>query len=416
MFWDVVAFLAIAAGHAELWVTFVNRMYGLPVPIRVLHRIRGTHDIAIVAFPIIVLATVGPEGPSKFMRGEWQLLPLAWTVVFLASSVGLAGLVFAVLKWQLRTRRRMQFGSQVSVVALPRGSSRLHSAHSASDGQRTEVVSPTTKKLVRLPFNQQFELETTEKHLAPQNWPDDLDGLSILHLSDWHFSPLFSRQFFETATQAASMVRADLIVYTGDLCDDLACLDWLPQTLATLSAPLGCWFILGNHDALIDHSAIRHRMTELGWNDVGGKTTRLDVGPGRIALGGDETPWLNERPDWSDEDRSLPRVLLSHSPDLFPHHAGESVDVILAGHTHGGQIVLPVVGPVYAPSVYGVTYPSGVYSRWSTVMHVSRGLAGMHPLRFGARPEITRLLIRSPNRQMRQRGRSAANETRERQA
>ncbi len=267
---------------------------------------------------------------------------------------------------------------------------------STTSAGRTAVVSPTTTRLTRLPLNQQFQLETTEKQLAPPNWPKELDGLSILHLSDWHFCTTFSRQFYETAARAASMVRADLIAFTGDLCDDLDCLDWLPSSLGELTAPLGEWFILGNHDALIDHSLVRSRFRELGWNDLGGKTVRLDVGPGRMVLGGDETPWLNEVPQWTEQDRVLPRVLLGHTPDRFPHHCAQGVDVILSGHTHGGQIVLPVIGPVYAPSVFGCRYPSGVYSHWTTVMHVSRGLAGMHPIRFGARPEITRLVIRSP--------------------
>jgi predicted MPP superfamily phosphohydrolase len=71
------------------------------------------------------------------------------------------------------------------------------------------------------------------------------------------------------------------------------------------------------------------------------------------------------------------------------------VDIVLAGHTHGGQIILPVVGPVYSPSLSGCRFPSGLYSSGTTVMHVSRGLAGMHPIRFGSRPEITRLVLRS---------------------
>jgi len=399
MFWSLLAFLVICAGHAELWITFVNRMYGLLIPIRWLHRIRATHDVAISAFPIVLYWRMGLAAPLQFFRGEWSGLSLPWIAVFCASTIGFCGLCTGIFTWWQRTRPCVTHGSLVSLVSLPRpsgDSSDGITGPPAAEGNRTEVVSQATKRLVRLPFNQQFQLETTEKQLVPPNWPEELDGLSILHLSDWHLCTTFSRQFYEMAATAASMVRADLIAFTGDLSDDIECLDWLPSTLGSLSAPLGAWFILGNHDALIDHIEIRRRTVAAGWTDLGGKRTTLDVGPASIVIGGDETPWLNTVPKWSDADRQLPRLLLAHTPDRFPHHCGEGVDLMLAGHTHGGQIVLPVIGPVYAPSLFGCRYPSGVYSYWTTVMHVSRGLAGMHPVRFGARPEITRLVIRSP--------------------
>ena len=417
MFWSLLAFLTIAAGHAELWITLVNRMYALPISIRILHRLRATHDVVILAFPVLMYWLVGLQAPLSFFRGEWQALSYLTIAVFLACSAGFLGLVAGVATWWLRTRTCMNQGTRVSLVSLPRSTGEASASKAVAPvepSSRTNVVSDGTRKLVRLPFNQQFQLETTEKQLVPPNWPAELDGLSILHLSDWHLCTTFSRQFYETAATAASMVRADLIAYTGDLSDDMACLDWVPSTLGSLTAPLGNWFILGNHDALIDHRQIRRRMIDAGWNDLGGKRTILDAGPAAVVIGGDETPWLNEPPKWNDADRRLPRLLLAHSPDRFPHHCGEGVDLVLAGHTHGGQIVLPVVGPVYAPSLFGCRYPAGVFSHWTTVMHVSRGLAGVHPIRFGARPEITRLVIRSPkciaSRQSLRRTRSRVNE------
>jgi uncharacterized protein len=396
MVWSLLAFLALSAGHAELWIAFVNRAYGLPIHIKNLHRIRAIHDVAIVAFPVALYWLVGFEGPVAFFSGRWQDLSTTWIAIDLACTAGLAGLLFSIVIWWTRTRRRMRAGTSVSIVELPRGSTPKTDREPRTEGSRTDVVAPATKRLTQVPFNQQFELETTEKQLVPPNWPEELDGLSILHLSDWHLNPTFSREFYETAAKAASMVRADLIAFTGDLCDDIDCLDWLPATLGSLTAPLGNWFILGNHDALIDHAHIRGRMVDAGWNDLGGKITKLDVGPGTIVIGGDETPWLNDVPAWTPEDTALPRLLLAHTPDRLAHHGRLGVDLILAGHTHGGQIVLPIVGPVYSPSLSGCRHPSGIYSSRSTVMHVSRGLAGMHPIRFGSRPEITRLVIRSP--------------------
>ncbi|MCA9227240.1 MAG: hypothetical protein KDA47_16570, partial [Planctomycetales bacterium] len=69
-------------------------------------------------------------------------------------------------------------------------------------------------------------------------------------------------------------------------------------------------------------------------------------------------------------------------------------DLMLAGHTHGGQIRFPWLGPVIAPSLYGAKYASGVFYEAPTLMHVSRGVAGLEPIRLNCRPEISRLVLR----------------------
>jgi predicted MPP superfamily phosphohydrolase len=73
------------------------------------------------------------------------------------------------------------------------------------------------------------------------------------------------------------------------------------------------------------------------------------------------------------------------------------VDLLLAGHTHGGQIRFPIIGPIVAPSWYGSQFASGVFYRQPTLMHVSRGLAGVHPLRYRCQPEIALLELYSTN-------------------
>jgi predicted MPP superfamily phosphohydrolase len=90
------------------------------------------------------------------------------------------------------------------------------------------------------------------------------------------------------------------------------------------------------------------------------------------------------------------RVLLSHSPDQIEWAAAHDFDLLLCGHTHGGQICLPLVGPTVCPSRYGTRFASGVFYQPPTVMHVSRGLSGKLPLRINCRPELTRLILCSP--------------------
>ena len=90
------------------------------------------------------------------------------------------------------------------------------------------------------------------------------------------------------------------------------------------------------------------------------------------------------------------RLLLSHTPDNIGWARRQNIDLMLAGHNHGGQVRLPAIGPVYSPSRFGTRYASGVFWEPPTLMHVSRGLAGRHPLRLNCPPELTRLVLRRP--------------------
>jgi predicted MPP superfamily phosphohydrolase len=70
---------------------------------------------------------------------------------------------------------------------------------------------------------------------------------------------------------------------------------------------------------------------------------------------------------------------------------------MLAGHNHGGQVRLPVIGPVFMPSRYGRHFDMGAFQVGPTLVHVSRGVSGKHPFRFGCRPELTKIVLRSAN-------------------
>lgn len=137
------------------------------------------------------------------------------------------------------------------------------------------------------------------------------------------------------------------------------------------------------------------------------------VPPARLLVAGNERPWFGPLPRVAPppaagiDQRGAPpevphgpvpslRLLLSHSPDQIGWAAAHDFDLLLCGHTHGGQICLPLVGPTVCPSRYGTRFASGVFHQPPTVMHVSRGLSGKLPLRINCRPELTRLILCSP--------------------
>jgi predicted MPP superfamily phosphohydrolase len=119
-----------------------------------------------------------------------------------------------------------------------------------------------------------------------------------------------------------------------------------------------------------------------------------------ILIAGNESPWFPPLPDLSQAPppRSAGgpfRLLLSHSPDQIRWAQHNQFDLMLAGHTHGGQFRLPWLGPFVAPSKYGVRYASGEFYEPPTLMQVSRGLSGLQPLRLNCPPELTKVVLRA---------------------
>jgi predicted MPP superfamily phosphohydrolase len=281
---------------------------------------------------------------------------------------------------------------------LLRGPRALESSHSflydvrQELGRRPAGLGPYAV-LTRVPLNEQFTIQMDEKTLRLPGLPAVWDGLTILHLSDWHFTGTVTREYFERAADLASALPADLACFTGDLIDNIALLDWLPKTLGRVQGTLGSFFILGNHDWYHDVPKIRRSLEELGWRDVGGRCETLAMHGQTLAIAGDETPWMGQHPAFPGD--AAFRLLLSHTPDNIRWAQSRQVDLMLSGHTHGGQVRLPVIGPVYSPSKYGCKYASGTFWEPPTLMHVSRGLSGQHPLRWRCRPEITRVVLKS---------------------
>jgi len=258
----------------------------------------------------------------------------------------------------------------------------------------------TTRMLVALPGNQSLDLEVNEKDIVVPRLPDALNGLSIAHLSDLHFTGGLGREFFDFVVDQANELKPDIVAITGDVIDDAKCLPWIGSVLGRLRGTHGVFCVLGNHDQRIrDTSLLLGTFKDAGVTCLGGRCVEVRVRGRTVLLAGNELPWFRPAPDLSkcqddlQETRSA-RVLLSHSPDQIQWARAHDFDLMLAGHMHGGQIRIPVVGPIVGPSYYGVRYSSGLHYVKPTLLHVSRGVSGVHPLRIHCRPELTKLVLR----------------------
>jgi predicted MPP superfamily phosphohydrolase len=137
-------------------------------------------------------------------------------------------------------------------------------------------------------------------------------------------------------------------------------------------------------------------LQEQGLTCLSGRWLETEWNGAPVLLVGNERPWgeqvaeLDALPSSSASQLPL-KLMLLHTPDQFTWACDLGADLALAGHTHGGQIRFPLLGPIVCPSRYGTRYACGVFRRGRTVMHVTRGIAGKTPLRLNCPPEIALL-------------------------
>jgi predicted MPP superfamily phosphohydrolase len=210
------------------------------------------------------------------------------------------------------------------------------------------------------------------------------------------------KRYFEQVVEHVNDAQPDVIAITGDIVDRNACIDWISTTLGRLRAELGVYFILGNHDRRVDVARLKATLTGCGLVHLGGKTEAIahpDRNGPAIVLAGNELPWQGPAPalprkNTSTEEQDDLRVLLAHTPDQIDWAAEHDIDVMLAGHNHGGQVCLPLIGPILVPSRHGTRYAGGVFARGDTVLHVSRGTSSLSPIRYNCPPEVAILVLR----------------------
>lgn len=231
--------------------------------------------------------------------------------------------------------------------------------------------------------------------------PTELDGLRIAHLSDFHLGvPSPGAAAVARAVDWAAERRPDLIAITGDLLTDPRGEPRLRELVDRLPRPTLA--VLGNHDLAIsrDPQAVRSDLADLAPATLlRGGGTMLELRGRRVWVAGvypDLILYRRSRLDPNALSREADlRILLCHYPRVLDLLEPGRFELVLAGHMHDGQIALPYPGGKLRFAHLSARYPRGVFATASGVMHVSPGLGTTFvPVRFGARPEATELLLR----------------------
>lgn len=230
--------------------------------------------------------------------------------------------------------------------------------------------------------------------------PQAFDGLRLAQLTDVHHGPAVGLEYVEQAVELANGLEPDVIALTGDYISvSSAFTAPCMGALGSLRAPLGVHGVLGNHDHWHDPDVTRDEMACAGIIELTNEGRWIERQGQGLYLAGVGDLWEdNQRLEQALErvPHDAAAILLSHNPDYNEHMDDRRVKLMLAGHTHGGQVRLPLVGAPIHPSDYGQKYLAGIVKDGWKQVYVSRGVGVVGPpVRFRCRPEVTLLTLKA---------------------
>ncbi|HEX3148530.1 MAG TPA: metallophosphoesterase [Gemmataceae bacterium] len=245
-------------------------------------------------------------------------------------------------------------------------------------------------------------LESNELRLPVSDLPPEHEGLRIAHLTDFHGGEHLPRHYLAEVVDRTLGHKPDLIALTGDFVhkgyrhvDDVA------RELGALRAPLGVYAVLGNHDFSVRnalgwrryrglHQAVADALSAQGIRVLRNESMTLDHAGVPFQIAGVDDLWSGV----SDPvgalqglHPNLPRVVLAHNPLSVDQLGNERCDLMLSGHTHGGQVNWPGVGRLFIGKK-ARRLPAGMCRHGNTPVYVNKGVGYGWRFRFGVRPEV----------------------------
>ncbi len=241
--------------------------------------------------------------------------------------------------------------------------------------------------------------EVVEKQLRIKNLPQSLTGLNVGLISDIHSGAYMSKEEIDEYVRALMSFKPDIIFVPGDFVTILPSEIYpVIESLSNLKAPLGVYGCLGNHEFYSRApDDITKRLEDAGVKMLRNENITIDIRGNKVALigiddlgHGDNFPAAMQGVS-SDQLK----ILMSHKPYFFPKAAEAGIDLVLSGHTHGGQVVFVKVGDfALAPATFVSKYVAGLYDIGDSLMYVSRGVGTIGvPFRINCPPEITLLTL-----------------------
>jgi predicted MPP superfamily phosphohydrolase len=237
--------------------------------------------------------------------------------------------------------------------------------------------------------------------------PAAFAGFRIAQLSDFHCSRQVTPGYLSEAVNLAQAQAPHLVVLTGDFIHrGYKYVQAVAKPLGRLSAPYGVFAVLGNHDFSVRnalgfrryrhlHRAVARALADHGIRVLQNESVRLVRQNASLQLIGVEDLWsrvCDLEGAFADLSPFVPCVVLAHNPRTVEHLAGRRCDLMLSGHTHGGQVNLPRIGrPTLGPRAR--RFAAGMYRYGGTQVYVNKGVGFGFRFRFGVRPEVAVLTL-----------------------
>ena len=239
----------------------------------------------------------------------------------------------------------------------------------------------------------------TRRAITLPRLPRQWDGLTIAHVTDIHLGRLSDLDDARQIVNMTNQLHPDLIVLTGDFVSNADSVSLaLIEVLRDLRAPMGSYAVLGNHDHWANAPGVIAMFEGAGIKFLTNENHIFTRGGKALSFGGVDDLMIGH-PDvmrtFRGVDKNIPRILLCHNPDyaeIMP--AAANVDLMLCGHTHGGQVRIPLIGPLMLPIKHR-RYAEGLVDGPQCPVFISRGLGMVSiPVRFNCSPEIPLITLR----------------------
>jgi len=252
-------------------------------------------------------------------------------------------------------------------------------------------------------------IRVRRESVAIKGLPLTLNGLTIAQLTDIHHDEWISLHHIRESVRLANSLKPDIVALTGDyVTSNAALIEPCMKALAELRPNIGSVSVLGNHDWWADPRATRRGLAGAGVAVVDNGRIFVDAQK-RMTASATEGLCIGGVGDlWEDQiepgrafhrvPEEMPRLLLSHNPDVAEHQSltqeGHRVDLMISGHTHGGQVRLPGMGTPIVPSSFGSKYAQGLVEGPVCPVQVSAGIGlAMLPVRLNVQPEIVLMTL-----------------------